>query len=499
MHLPYHTREFKKKWCTRFKRAVLLFMLFAVTSLTYAYNDINELAKRYGEMLGLTVNDVVKNIHARHPNSKLTQAHVLAVMCQELPSLNPGKLNSEGRLEGLTQVIDSTFRGLINGSMAGGACRYIATLENGECGRPEGRINNPRCSIELGACLFDHLLSRCNGDVVCAYNAYNTGSPYRRANGLSDFVAGYNAFISGGICKKASARLGVWQSMVKTIHDITGGVYKPENIIAELIPHSQYMDEFSPTMYQSQPQQSFWQRIFNFGQGSQGYENSSSYNSSSQQVQKTSTASKNSYNNQVLSPSDIFTNSNNSSTNASITSISNKENSFDIDGTENNTESVLQSSSSNGHLRCFPKTVELGEPYIVAYECPAGYSLSKTDIPGASGSAFLTLLSADKKDTQMSLTCQGQNEKIHFSCSVSVIEPMIETFSVEPANPKPGDTIRIFWSAKDVKTCLVSNKDGSFKRTGKRGEAYLKYTKGDTLAILCQSKTLKNIKKEISI
>ena len=225
------------------KVANLLFILiiFSFASIVYANGNIktsyfDTASNSVGEILGNVVNDVVLNIHAQDPNSLLSQAHVMAIMCQELPSLDAYQFNSEGRLEGYTQVIDSTYQGLIDGTIANGACSYIANIENGACRDPQSRIDNARCSIELGACLYNSLLTKCNGDIACAYNAYNTGSIYKQANGLYDFTQGYNNLIRGRICAKAEYNKPVWESLYATVYRLTDG--KLNTGLAEYIQKS---------------------------------------------------------------------------------------------------------------------------------------------------------------------------------------------------------------------------------------------------------------------
>ncbi len=204
-------------------------------SIVYAYaSSYNEI----GLKIGGIVNDVVLNIHAQHPQLQLTHAHVLAVMCQELPSLSINDINSEGRQEGYTQVIISTYQGLVSGSLLGGACAYTASLEGGACADPHSRTDNARCSIEVGACLYDYLLSQCNGDPACAYNGYNTGSIQRFAQGTPDFVRGYNALSHGQLCAKAAFNRPLWESILHAVDVVTGGTFKTN--AAAYVPSSKY-------------------------------------------------------------------------------------------------------------------------------------------------------------------------------------------------------------------------------------------------------------------
>ncbi len=193
----------------------------------------------YGTKLGQTVHEVVLSIHKADEHygrpKLITHAHVMAVMCQENPKLNIAVNNgqgfSRGNQEGLTQVIDATAKRLLNGKAASGRCTYINQLEKGICSDIRARVSNPRCSIELGSCYFNEKLQQAGGDSMRAYVGYNTGSVKSspsKANGLTDFVRGYNAIAKGGLCAKARSNISVWKAMWQRIAELTNGQFKTD-------------------------------------------------------------------------------------------------------------------------------------------------------------------------------------------------------------------------------------------------------------------------------
>ncbi len=203
--------------------------------------------EEYGARLGVTVDEVVKSIRYQDKKngekSYITHRHIMALMCQENPWLNIRINNrqgfSRGGQEGLTQVIDATAWRLLNSPrFERGRCLYVRNLENGVCADLRARVNNPRCSIELGACYYNEKLKQARGNPYYAFVGYNTGSIYKayKANGLSSFVRGYNALASGKLCAKARANPQTWIAMYKKIYELTGGTFKTDD--AEHIPVS---------------------------------------------------------------------------------------------------------------------------------------------------------------------------------------------------------------------------------------------------------------------
>ena len=241
------------------KRAVLSISLIIAVFAFVLQLPIGDIAMRvggqlaavlsradYGAKLGVTIDEVVKSLRYQDKKnghrSYITHRHIMAMMCQENPKLNirinNGQGFSRGNQEGLTQVIDKTARGLLYGKMAGGRCRYVARLENGVCADLRARVNNPRCSIELGACYLNDKLKQARGNPYLAFVGYNTGSIRKTGavNGGSAFNRGYDALSRGKLCAKARANPQTWSAMYKKIAELTGGTFKTGD--AEHIPIS---------------------------------------------------------------------------------------------------------------------------------------------------------------------------------------------------------------------------------------------------------------------
>jgi len=167
-----------------------------------------------GVKIGCEAAKTLQSIKKNKQGSKLTMPHILAVMCVENPKANMRVVNGEGRVEGLVQVIQSTFNTLINGE-----CSYIKSIPGIQCSQHSDLSKDVRCSIEVGMCYYNKMLSKCRQGndgyaAVCAYNGYNTGSINKRANNQYKFLQGYRGFKSGGTCN-SSSRKDVWQGIMK--------------------------------------------------------------------------------------------------------------------------------------------------------------------------------------------------------------------------------------------------------------------------------------------
>jgi hypothetical protein len=129
--------------------------------------------QEYGERLGIEVDAAVNNIHARIPNSEITHADVLTVMCMESAGLIGRRetITSGAGARGMTQVMPETLAYYANGDIGG------FYLDN----RPDLLYSDSRFSIEAGALIFNHHLMNyvprygpLNGRTVAAI-AYNGG------------------------------------------------------------------------------------------------------------------------------------------------------------------------------------------------------------------------------------------------------------------------------------------------------------------------------------
>ena len=316
----------------------------------------------------------------------------MAIMCQELPSLNTGRPNSEGRLEGYTQVTNSTFKGLINGSVAGGACSYIANLENGECADPESRVKNARCSIELGACLFNQLLTKCDGDEACAYNIYNTGSPYKQANGLSDFLQGYQNLVKGQICAKSTYNKPVWDSIYYTVARLTGGRFNTDSAQIVQVSKRNLKTSVEDKAYMKDPdlnKTTIFDRLQNMLSSSGG-----------KQTQEGDPGD-------VISGGSLLNNS----------SPNNYDNNTPSDDTQ---ISSLALDPEKGAMYCMPKEMTQNEEFLLAYLCPGGTEFEKVLNFTATDSYGVVKLRAGESKKYSVVCKKPDNSLVTASCSVNV-------------------------------------------------------------------------------
>jgi hypothetical protein len=485
-----------------------------------------------GERIGSVVHDVVRNIRAKHPGSQLTHAHVLAVMCQELPSLRMDEINSEGRAEGMTQVITKTYKGLVSGQGASGSCSYIAGLENGECANPDSRVTNTRCSIEAGACLFDYELTRCNGNVSCAYNAYNTGSPNKRANGANDFITGYQNLIRGTVCDKASNNTGVWAAIMQTVSKLTDGTFKTEDAIHIAVSALNLRGMIPEAVFSSSNgitgSQGFWENNpignllgFSSSPGESSSGDSSSVGSSVQKGPISSsygntsgnTSSSQSSQSSPSSPFSAFNTSGGSggSSGGSFNGTSNNESgslsdnfrtndgedsaTAGISATSPQTTATLSIDDLAPTLLCLPNPINAGEAAILMWACRDSSDSSALTADDTSnpvdtindtiGTARVT----PNGDTTYTLTCDKGTQS---SCTVEVANPALAILTT-PSSATRGQTVTISWKTKDTNACIVTSSDPNhqnFSRQGVEGDAVSPtLTRNTTFVLTCETVT----------
>ncbi len=480
-----------------FTVALLLFVYFAYASSTFSSTDPD---RAYGEILGRTIDDVVRNIHSMDSASPLSHVHVMAIMCQELPSLRINQRNYAGYSYGLMQVTDRTSKALLNGQMVQGRCTYINNLENGECSNPKARLSNIRCSIELGACLLNDILKRCRGDMVCVFNEYNQGDPRKPAVGLSKYVAAYNAIVQGQLCPQAKARPVVWQELFSTVKKITGGVFDPSKIIAASIPNSPWAKNITTAMlsgeYQENPQ-SFWGSLLSKTGFGKWFSQDSGHGTS---YQSTSGSSDSSGSNNSIYKGDYFYQDDKSD---AFSEDFSKLSSFDAEyeNTQYN-QGTLESENSKysgAFLHCLPTTLEKGEPFLISYSCPT--ETESVETKGFESKTLKALLKMSAKESKLfEVSCKKSGVNIKLKCQSKVINPAILEFSIKPSNPNIGDLITVTWSTQDFKSCKLTNKDKSLLRSALSGEAVFELDKNsEKLSLLCETETGRIISKEIEI
>ncbi len=452
----------------------------------------------YGKALGKTLDDVVKNIHAQFPDSRLTPSHVLAVMCRELPSLRIDKRNSEGRREGLMQVIDSTARALLNGSMANGKCTYINRLENGACADINSRVSNPRCSIEMGACLLNDILTRCNGDFICAVNEYNTGNPRKRAIGQAEYLKNLYDFSNGILCSKASYRPKVWQAMFDTVRILSGTGFSNYNDVPAVLSNNSPWtgiaeERHLQQQYQENPQ-SFWGSLLS----KVGFDKWFSQDSGSGTSYQSTSGSSGS-NNSIYKGDYFYQDDNSDSFSEDFSKSSSFDAEYENTQYDQGTLEPENSKYSDAFLHCLPSTLEKGEPFLISYNCPSGSESVETK--GFESKTLKALLKMSAKESKLyEVSCKKPGVNINLKCQSKVIDPAILEFSIKPSNPNIGDLITVTWTTQDFKSCRLTNKDKSLTRSAISGEAVFTLEKdADKLTLLCETETGRTISKEIEI
>ncbi len=182
----------------------------------------------YGRDLGIIVDRVVKNIHARIPNAEITHADILTIMCMESAGLVGRRQNirSSAGARGLTQVMPDTLRYYSRSNVGG---FYLPN-------RPDLLYSDSRFSIEAGALIFNHHLMNYvprNGNIrgrTIAAIAYN-GGPGRvglPSNRLPRETYNYayqklpncfNKIIRG----QSPVNTTIWEAMVAKVVELTGG------------------------------------------------------------------------------------------------------------------------------------------------------------------------------------------------------------------------------------------------------------------------------------
>ncbi len=477
-----------------FTVALLLFVYFAYASSTFSSTDPD---RAYGEILGRTIDDVVRNIHSVDPASPLSHVHVMAIMCQELPSLRINQKNYAGYTYGLMQVTNRTSKYLLDGTMAQGRCTYINNLENGECSNPKARLSNIRCSIELGACLLNDILKRCRGDMVCVFNEYNQGDPRKPAVGLSKYVAAYNSIVQGQLCPQSKARPVVWQELFSTIKKITGGVFDPNKIIAASIPNSPWAKDITSAMlsgqYQENPQ-SFWGSLLS----KTGFDKWFSQDSGSGTSYQGTSGSSGS-NNSIYKGDYFYQDDNRDNFSEDFSKSSSFDAEYENTHYDQGTLEPENSKYSDTFLHCLPSTLEKGEPFLISYNCPSGSESVETK--GFESKTLKALLKMSAKESKLyEVSCKKPGVNINLKCQSKVIDPAILEFSIKPGNPNIGDLITVTWTTQDFKSCRLTNKDKSLIRSAISGEAVFTLEKdADKLTLLCETETGRTISKEIEI
>ncbi len=225
----------------RFAVVVLSVFIFTVVHAAFLTAD-------YGRHLAKIVDDTVKTIHATVPNSYITHADVLTIMCIEQRSLNISNSSAASRAtgaKGLTQVTVNTFNSQVRSN------KYFRDFVSRTNCTADKLDKDPRCSIESGARIFNDLLKRYNGDRNMAAGAYHGGpgavisktqykGPKTTKYANEWFPACFNRIKNG----QAPESTEVWKALVSEVARITGGTFGAQGIAPQLVQYRAGSDRY---------------------------------------------------------------------------------------------------------------------------------------------------------------------------------------------------------------------------------------------------------------
>ena len=494
------------------KRLVITLLL--VPAFTYA--TVMPSWQEYADYLAKVVDDSINSIHATVPNSKITHADVLAIMCMEQQSLNISK-NSSAGARGLTQVMPSTFDLYARANKDG----FQDFVRRTAC-NPAKLSFDARCSIEAGARIFNSLLIRYNGDRTKAAIAYNGGpgrvGKSRLPKETYDYAfrklpACLNPIVSG----KSPVANRIWKRLVQKVGELTGGRFALQGF-AKFVPHtagSQPFDSFDSSLaLQDAKPKGFIETMLD----KTGL--SSLFKSQGYQTNNTQSA--------PSSPS-VFSRQNNVYlANNNGSEVSEKPlqfSDFDLDGS--NTEytftykdrieivsdvynnilsspydsmtkfGAIKNTSNNTYLSCFPNKLYKNEEYLIVYQCPSSYKAYINDTEHSSTNAILKKVA--HSDTQIKLKCKNNKRETVKTCNIKVKNPQITQFSAKYDKAQVGEDLNLVWSAKDMNNCYVFEL-GKQITQGLSGKIQLKISQIPyATELLCLDFMDKKYKKEIMI
>lgn len=458
-------------------------------------------AQAYGEKLGDSVHHAVLNIRAHVPNSHITHADVLSIMCVENAGLNANVCASAGDC-GLTQVIEGTFNMYVNRNA--GNCGYIRTSFSGSVSH--SNLSNPRLSIEVGACIFNDALRKCGGDRSCAYHIYNSGR-----KGGSPYVNRFNTCYEHTRIGKQFQKIGstIWGDLIKKVSELTGGTFKTEDALNIPISASGWSStQLNPQEHWKQIT-SGWQnsslgQLFGgqsgLGGGSGGGSSSgyqSGYQSSSSGTQQQSGSTHQTSNSWGSSTGDT------------------DENYTNIASTESDPTSSDSSSANSTYLpgkpllNCLPNIVIKDEPALIFWQCRDGADtalLSESATGQASeldpaGKARVS----PSETTEYKLTCgsSSTSEQVtSATCNIEVIDPALALISSKKSVPM-WESVNLSWSSIDTQGCELNSDDNNSKhvdwrRYGSSGDVLSHaITKETVFTLTCT--TVTGMQKEKSV
>ncbi len=458
---------------------------------------------QYADYLAKTIDDVVKSIHATVPNSKITHADILAILCMEQQSLNIGKASNKGA-QGLTQVMPQTFNDYLRKNIGG----FAYFVQSTGC-KVEDLSRDVRCSIEAGARIFNYYLIKYNGDRTKAAIAYNGGPGRVNSSKLPKETYEY-AFLKLPACLNPTINgrepVGtvIWKRLVQKVKEITGGKMALLPGQAQFVPYTVGSQPFDSFIADAAKKPSILDKLLeSLGFKSTSYNLPDKYslpqNYSLPEKTSFQEASKPSYeydspqvkNNELLSSNFILSDIDSGAENLNV----NLDNSADANRVNENLFNY-SNTYSNAFVRCEPKIVQKGAPVLLSFYCPETHDFETLNFESVS--RYGINIFYPNESTEYKMKCSKDNYEYIYSCKVEVIDPQIN-LTANPSDPKDTDEYILSWTSKDTKKCSlyvdkqkISDDLNGRKVVRKTGEK-------DNIELICETLDLMILKKELSI
>lgn len=154
-------------------------------------------------------------------------------------------------------------------------------------------------------------------------------------------------------------------------------------------------------------------------------------------------------------------------------------------------------SVTNGsNIACLPSLVRADEPVLIRYSCPVGQKLTESSF-GVSDSEGVSLLKSTKDVEYIKCKDRAGDTESRFECKITQLNPLVTTFSLDPANPQEGDPLRVIAKTQDMKNCSISNTHRSFVKYGTEFDFTYTAKNHDTIQLTCTDKTGLLVRKSI--
>ncbi len=221
------------------------FIVIVFSFCAFAIAHASSLTADYGRHLAQVVDDTVKSIHATESKSFITHADILALMCVEQRSLRIGN-NSPVGARGLTQVMPNTFKDYYRRNRHG----FRDFVNRTNCSI-QALSQDPRCSIEAGARIFDDLLVRYDGDRNKAAGAYHGGpgaviskTKYKGPKTTKYANEWFPSCFRKVVNNKTPEPNEVWSALVSATAELTDGTFGTQGVSAQLVQYKAGSDSF---------------------------------------------------------------------------------------------------------------------------------------------------------------------------------------------------------------------------------------------------------------